>query len=119
MALEGDSWLEEANPADLEALAQALREGRIRLPSSSGMLQFAGLDGRAAAFLAEAGLSEPAFVARVLERLALERREAAARYAQGAELVWSGPTTGPHPLRDTRLVLDSLFERAERHVLIS
>ena len=114
-----DSWLDSANPADLFALARSLREGRIRDLSSRSAVQLGGFSDGAAVFLA--GLAEAPIsgVVWMLERLGRERQEASNRYARTASLVWSGASEDHEPLRDTRTVLDELFQRAERHVLLS
>lgn len=118
-----DRWLDHANPADLEALAAALDDGRLVPPFTTAKVQQAGLKGEACNLLV--GLSQlddgvpPAGMAWMLRRLARERREADRRWASVAQLVWSGPREGHEPTRDTRLVLAELFAKAERHVLVS
>jgi phosphatidylserine/phosphatidylglycerophosphate/cardiolipin synthase-like enzyme len=114
-----DAWLDRANPVDLEVLASALLDGRLTAPFSAGSVRRLGLDPAASAFLAELGSADPAMPARLLQRLARERRRADDRYAGVAQLVWSGPAEGEPSIRDTRVVVDSLFAEAERHVLIS
>lgn len=114
-----DDWLVEATPADLVSLAEGVGSGRIALPAAVGALQLAGFDVRAAAFLQGLGATEPSVVAWLLRRLAEERRRAEHRYANVARLVWSGASEGAAGFRDTRAVLESLFGRAERHVLVS
>jgi phosphatidylserine/phosphatidylglycerophosphate/cardiolipin synthase-like enzyme len=113
-----DTWLDTANPADLEAVAEALLDGRVSSPFSSGALQRVGVDGAGSFFEALAG-TDPRVVAWMLQRVARERRVADDRYASVARLVWSGAAEGELSIRDTRVVLDGLFARAERHVLIS
>jgi phosphatidylserine/phosphatidylglycerophosphate/cardiolipin synthase-like enzyme len=112
-------WLDEASAADLELLAAALRDGRLRPPFAVGVMPVHGPGPAAAAFLASAGDTPPAFLASLLERLAQERRQHAVWYAQVAQLVWSGPAAGSESIRETRAVLDELFRKAERHVLIA
>ena len=114
-----DQWLDAANPADIEALAACLLDGRVRVASSSSDLAAAGFGPGAEAFLAGLKGTEARVVGWMLRRLANERRRADDRFARTATLVWSGMSEDSHPLRDTRAVLDGLFARAERHVLIS
>jgi phosphatidylserine/phosphatidylglycerophosphate/cardiolipin synthase-like enzyme len=114
-----DEWLDQANPVDLEVLASALLDGRLAAPFSTGSVRLLGLDPAASAFLAGLGGADPRMPARLLQRLAKERRRADDRYAGVARLVWSGPVEGDPSIRDTRVVVDSLFADAERHVLIS
>ena len=113
-----DAWLDSANPADLEAVAAALLDGRIASPFTAGALQRMGVDDAGPLLEALAG-TPPKVVAWMLQRLAKERRSADDRYARVASLVWSGAAEGEQSIRDTRVVLDGLFARAERHVLIS
>lgn len=114
-----DDWLLEATPSDLVALAAALDDGRAGAPPSPGSVQLAGF-GEGAALLLE-GLrgTDPKVVAWMLRRISEERRRADDRYAGVARLVWSGASEGARGFRDTRSVLESLFARAERHVLVS
>jgi phosphatidylserine/phosphatidylglycerophosphate/cardiolipin synthase-like enzyme len=112
-------WLDHANPADLLSLSRALVDGRLAAPYSASAVQLAGAGGDAAAFLESLQGTDPSVVAWMLERLAQERRRAADRYANVAQLVWSGASEGEASIRDTRVVLDDLFSRARRHVLLS
>jgi len=114
-----DDWLDDATSADLDALAQALVDGRIPNQLSAGSVQLAGFDERAVRFLEGRGTSDPAHLAWMLRRLAAERRKADDRYANVARLVWSGASDDDEAIRDTRVVLNDLFGRAEHHVLIS
>jgi len=114
-----DRWLDQANPADLEAVARALVDGRLGAPFTTADVQSAGADTGAAAFLESVRGAEPAIVAWMLERLARERRRAADRYAAVAQLVWSGASEGAPSIRDTRVVLESLFSRVERRVVVA
>ncbi len=114
-----ETWLDAANPADLDALAQALRDGRIGAKFSTGAIQLAGFDEGAARFLAGFRGMDPKVIAWMLHRLSRERSRADDRYASVASLVWSGASEGEQSIRDTRVVLDSLFGRAEHHVLIA
>lgn len=82
-------------------------------------IQLAGLGAGAARFLAEFRGSDPRVVAWMLQRLSRERRRADDRYASVASLVWSGASEGEQAIRDTRVVLDGIFSRAEAHVLIA
>ena len=114
-----DDWVAEATASDLAALAEAIGSGRVPLPATTGAVQLAGFDGRAAAFLGALGATEPRVVEWALRRIAEERRRADDRYASVARLVWSGAAEGAAGFRDTRAVLEDLFGRAERHVLVS
>jgi len=113
-----DRWLDTANPNDLEVLANNLADRRLVPPYSAAAVQHAGVDG-AQGFLASLGNTDPHVVAWMLRRMAQERRRAAEQYAAVAQLAWSGAAEGEHLIRDTRVVLDELFGRAERYVLIS
>lgn len=114
-----DAWLDSANPADVEALAQALLDGRIGAPFSTGAIQLAGFAEGAARLLSGLRGSDPRVVAWMLRRLSRERSRADDRHASLASLVWSGASEGEEATRDTKVVLDGLFSRAESHVLIS
>ncbi|MFO0761743.1 MAG: DISARM system phospholipase D-like protein DrmC [Byssovorax sp.] len=114
-----DRWLDHANPADLDALAQALSDGRLVAPYSAVDVQLTGAGPEAAEMLAGLGATDPAVIAWMLRRLSRERRRAADRFAAAAQLVWSGATEGAPSIRDTRMVLDGLFARAEQHVIVS
>ncbi len=65
------------------------------------------------------GTTDPKVVAWMLDRMAEERRRANDRYASMVRLVWSGASEPTQGMRDTREVLEELFAKAERHVLIS
>jgi phosphatidylserine/phosphatidylglycerophosphate/cardiolipin synthase-like enzyme len=111
-----DQWLQDANPSDLDALARAVREARLAPPYAAPAVHLAGFGEGAAELLAGLGGAPPDAVAWFLERLAAERRAWAERFGRVAHLVWTG---GSDSFRDTKVVLDDLFRRAERHVLIS
>ena len=114
-----DDWLDEATAADLDALAEGLLDGRIPSVGSSGSIQLAGFDVGAARLLQHFDGTKPEVIAWTLQRLARERRVADDRYANVARLVWSGASDDDESIRDTRVVLDDLFRRAQRHILIS
>lgn len=114
-----DAWLDHATAADLSALAACIRDGRIPFPPRASAIQLAGFGEGATAFLAGLQATEPHIVAWMLERLADERRRADDRYARMVRLVWSGASEPTQGMRDTREVLEELFSKAERHVLIS
>lgn len=119
--MPGD-WASTANPADLEALARALEQGRLDAAAPSlSALQTVGVadPGAARAFLASAPAPDAGTLAWCLRRLASERRASADRFARCAQLVWSGHGDSPQPLRDTRAVLDEVCVRAERHVTLA
>lgn len=114
-----DDWLDEATAADLDALAQSILDGRIPERFSAGSIQLAGFDDGAIRFLERFRGTDPKVVAWMLQRIAAERRAADDRYAGVARLVWSGASKDDGAIRDTRVVLDDLFRRAHRHVLIA
>jgi len=114
-----DDWLDEASPADLEALAQCILDGRVPSLTSDAAILHAGFDEGAVTFLHELGSADSAAVAWALRRISRERRAADDRHARVAQLVWSGDAHDDEAIRDTRVVLDDLFRRAERHVLLA
>jgi phosphatidylserine/phosphatidylglycerophosphate/cardiolipin synthase-like enzyme len=114
-----DDWLDDATPADLEALAQSLLDNRIPTLSTGAAIQLAGFGQGAVRFLQHLVGTDPKVVAWTLQRLARERRKADDRYAQVAQLVWSGAADDGEAIRDTRVVLDDLFRRAEQSVLLA
>ena len=114
-----DAWLDAANPRDLDALAHALLDGRVGAQLSRGSIQLAGFGEGAARFLDGLRGTPPHVVAWMLQRLSGERTRTDDRYASVASLVWSGASEGQQAIRDTKVVLDELFHRAERHVLIA
>lgn len=115
-------WASEANPSDLDAVAQALDDGRLTLQRDAmAAAQSLGVaDVKALrSFLASALGCDAKTLAWCLRRLAAERRAASDRHARSAQLVWSGQHEGHQPLRDTRAVLDEVCARAERHVVLA
>lgn len=119
--MEGD-WASRANPADLEAVASALESGRLSVSGDSmAALQSAGVGDVAGvrAFLAACPSDDARWAAWCLRRVARERRAAADRFAQSAQLVWSGHREGSQPLRDTRVALAEVCARAERSVTLA
>ena len=114
-----ETWLDGANATDLEALAQALLDGRVGAQFSTGSVQHAGFGEGAARFLGGFRGTDPQIVAWMLQRLSRERRRADNRYAGVASLVWSGASARDQSIRDTKVVLDGIFSRAESHVLIA
>ncbi len=114
-----DAWLDHATAADLSALASCLRDGRIPFPARAGAIQLAGFGEGAIALLDGLKSTDPLVAAWMLEKLADERRRADDRYAKMVRLVWSGASEPTQGMRDTREVLEELFGKAERHVLIS
>lgn len=114
-------WVTDANPADLDLVAQALDDGRLSLHGATATaVQRLGLGdaGAVLSLLDTIPGASPATVAWCLRRLAAERRAAMDRHARGAQLVWSGLGEAP-ALRDTRAVLAEVCARAERHVLLA
>jgi phosphatidylserine/phosphatidylglycerophosphate/cardiolipin synthase-like enzyme len=114
-----DDWLDEATAADLDGLAACLLDGRIPSAGAAGSVQLAGFDVGAVRFLDHFRDTRPEVIAWTLKRLARERRVADDRYANVSRLVWSGASEDDEAIRDTRVVLDDLFRRAQRHILIS
>ena len=114
-----EAWLDGANPAELDALAQALIDGRIAPPYLPSSLRMAGFAPPADGFLGSLHATAPGVLAWMLRRIAKERRHADDRFARIAQLVWSGASEGEQATRDTRAVLDTLFARAERYVMLS
>lgn len=114
-----DKWLDDATPADLEALADGLVDGRISALNSSASILHAGFDEGAVLLLAGLERTDPKIVAWMLRTLATERRAAGDRYARVAQLVWSGEAHDDQGIRDTRVVLDDVFRKAQRHVLVA
>lgn len=118
-----DRWLDQANASDLEALARALDDQRLVPPFTAAQVQRAGLHASASGLLTALCEGPEAVpvggLVWMLRRLARERREAERRWSDVATLVWSGPSEGHEPTRDTRVVLGDLFARAEHHVLLA
>src|SRR5690348_5026463 len=114
-----DKWLDDATPADLDSLAECLVDGTIPVLNSSAAIRHAGFDDRAVLFLAGLDRTDPKIVAWMLRTLATERRAAGNRYARVAQLVWSGDAHDDQGIRDTRVVLDEVFRKAQRHVLVA
>lgn len=117
-----DDWATRANPADLDAVAQALSDGRLALRGDGvAAVQSLGVADATAvrAFLSTLPGGDANAIAWGLRRLAAERRGASDRLARSAQLVWSGHSEGQQPLRDTRAVLEEVCARAERHVLLA
>lgn len=114
-----DAWLDEATAADLDALAQCILDGRIPSLASDAAILHAGFGEGAVTFLRELQGTSSKAAAWVLRRLARERRTSDDRHARVAQLVWSGDAHDDEAIRDTRVVLDDLFRRAERHVLLA
>ena len=114
-----ETWLDGASATDLDALAQALLDGRVGAQFSVGSVQHAGFGEGAARFLHGLRGTDPQRVAWMLQRLSRERSRADDRYSRVASLVWSGVRDGDPSIRDTKVVLDGIFNRAESHVLIA
>lgn len=115
-------WAADANPADLDLLAQALEDGRVPARGDSvAAVQALGLGAGTGVrtFLASAPTDDPKALAWCLRSLAAERRASSDRHARSAQLVWSGHSDGRQPLRDTRAVLEEVCARAERHVMLA
>ena len=106
--------LADVSEADLETLGRALRSGRMdRL--SARALQSLGLGHVDAVATLGEGLSGEAAL-RLIELLLADRRY---RPAPQVELVWTGPEAGLRPTRDTAVVLQELFRKARRQVIVA
>ena len=101
--------------ADLDALHEALRSGRLRAPLNGAKLASAGLAVDADNVLRACADLAPSALAPVVAAVRAERRRA----APTAELVWTGPEPSYSTTRDTRRVLEHLFRSAQREVLIA
>lgn len=117
-----DPWLDGANPADLDAVARALDDGRVR-PGANGAapVQRLGVGDAAGlrAFLLASSSLEARTLAWSLRQLARERRAGRDRDDTRALLVWTGHPEAGVAMRDTRAVFEGLCARAERHLLLS
>ncbi len=107
----------------LVQLADALRQGRIKPPFRTFSLHQA-LEPAARAEIAtellrlsELGM-EPAALAATLELLA-QGHDERQRIQDRLELVWTGPEPAGSTTRDTGVVVQELFARAKRRLLIS
>ncbi len=107
----------------LAALADALAAGRLPWPPSAGAVaglapeEHAGPVAAALAALAADGVA--ARHAAGTLRLLVEERDAAQRMADRVELVWSPPELDAVDARDTAVVVQELFRRAQATVLIA
>jgi len=115
--------LGELGKPDLESLAAALESGRVTPPFTPAGLRdrvpVAALEPVAAALdeMHRSGM-QPAHLATVLRLLAGERAVTQAS-ADRLELVWSGPGIEGSGSRDTAVVVQELFRRAKRSVLVA
>lgn len=108
---------------DLMGLADALESGRLGSPlSASAVARIVSPDLAVAATqelqrLAGAGLAPPniAYCLRLLSAERRERQQAGDRL----QLVWTGPETQGSRSRDTGVVVEELFSRAERSILVA
>lgn len=100
----------------LRHLRERVARGLVRCPVDVAGLGAEGL-GASAGTLASvlAGLDRTA-VLTVLDAVLAER---AAQHDLPMHLVWTGPTPQADRTRDTAVVVDELFARAERHVLVA
>ena len=110
-------------PADLRVLASAVRSGRLTVPSSgAGVERFVGREGsdevsKALGDLQSAGCSQEG-VARCLEMLAAGA-ETQRGLDEAVQVVTTGPEMAAVANRDTMVVVQEMFRRAERSVLVS
>lgn len=100
----------------LRGLAQSIDRETLRCPLSSAGLSASGYGEEAAVVIATlAGLGRDACLA-VLRTVIAEREH---RPTQHLELVWSGPLAPKAAHRDTAVVMRSLFNRAQKSVLVA
>jgi phosphatidylserine/phosphatidylglycerophosphate/cardiolipin synthase-like enzyme len=116
------SALRELGRSAMKSLAEALEGGRLTVPFSSNQLRKHipnELVDSVQSELTELGAGDmtAAQFARVL-RLLAEERAAAHAVADRVSLVWSGTDPGKKS-RDTAIVVQELFRRAKRTVLIA
>lgn len=117
------SPLQELTAADMRALADALRAGRISPPFSAlGAQRYCG--GTDAAEVA-AGLQEMAALGATPQAIAFSLELIADERGRGAgvddtvDLVWTGPEAPEAPSRDTAVVVRELFMKAKESVLVA
>jgi phosphatidylserine/phosphatidylglycerophosphate/cardiolipin synthase-like enzyme len=107
----------------LDALAAAAKNGKLHRASLTMSVPPLVEDGRSSDVIAELEhLFEEGFtsaqIGRVLQMLAIER-ERAQRVADRVELVWTGPEIASNQSRHTSVVMNDLFAKATRSVLVS
>lgn len=100
----------------LERLRDAIAGKRIELPITRSSLLAYGVRNQLDALEAALGGHSALACLSVLEVALAERR---ARARPAPELVWSGPERAHATARDTAVVLRSLFEGAERQVILA
>ena len=101
--------------ADLRALQQAVRGGRLTCPLRAIELQAAGLGHLRDAVLAVLADLDGRAVDAVLDIAIAERTQ---RAAPRVDLVWTGPEARQARARDTAVVVRELFDRAASDVWI-
>ena len=99
----------------LEILLERLNAGDLKLPLSKPALQATGLKDFVPVLELLNCFQENSLA--LLIRIILAERSQAK--VLGPELVWTGPEPDTSRSRDTRIVLKSLLEKAERRVLIA
>ena len=109
-------WLSDVPRALLEQLAIAVERGRIDCPLAEIDLVDEGMGAVCKPVLAALSGLDKRAVLTVLHAVLAER---ARRPPPRIDLVWSGPDARGSASRDTSLVVRTLFERAEREVLIA
>lgn len=100
----------------LEQLAQAIARGRVECPLEELDLLDAGFGAMARPMAESLGGLERAAVLRMLGVVIAEREH---RPPPRLELVWSGPDARGSAVRDTGIVLASLFASARESVLVA
>lgn len=107
---------------DLRAIADALRIGRLASPFTTAGMQRLGCANAAviAAELQELTASgwSASHIADLLDAIHGERT-AHARTGEVVDLVWTGPESLEAPSRDTAAVVEEMFRRAERSILVA
>lgn len=99
----------------LEQLLAAVERGRLECPFTEVDLLDAGFRGSTAAILEVLGTADARSVALCLRVAIAERIH---RPPPRLDLVWTGPETRASTARDTALVVQRLFESAQRSVIV-
>lgn len=116
--------LSDLEPAHLEAIASAMRQGRLAAPFEAWKVRYCGTleQAHAAAEALQGALNNGVNLSGLIfaiEALALEKRAAGQQARNRIQAVWSGPDGAHAPRRDTAVVLHELFQAAEREALIA
>ncbi|MBN1654429.1 MAG: DISARM system phospholipase D-like protein DrmC [Deltaproteobacteria bacterium] len=109
-----DPGLSKVSTDDLRRLLEVVEQGRIEPPLSSSQLHASNLGHIAPHIAILAGLDRKA-VYTVLRAVLAERSQPK---EPRVDLVWTGPDSKAGTARYTAVVVDELFEKATKHVLI-